>query len=96
MSHTSNPGSATPQSLHKLYSSQAAATANPYTLRQFSTPAVFNDAHTKSLNLHGLMSPRQLGGATPQISTKRGDPPTRASFKCVAFGPSHPPTTVRR
>ena len=29
----SNPGAATPHSLFKMYSQQAAATANPYTLR---------------------------------------------------------------
>ena len=29
MSITSNPGAATPQSLHRLYKNQAAATANP-------------------------------------------------------------------
>ena len=34
MSGDSNPGAATPYSLYRLYSKQAAATANPYTLRQ--------------------------------------------------------------
>ena len=33
MHQESNPGAATPYSLYKLYSQQAAATANPYTLR---------------------------------------------------------------
>ena len=33
MAMDSNPGAATPHSLYKLYSKQAAATANPYTLR---------------------------------------------------------------
>ena len=33
MHSESNPGAATPYSLYKLYSQQAAATANPYTLR---------------------------------------------------------------
>lgn len=37
MSASSNPGAATPQSLHKLYKNQAAVTANPYTLRQFAS-----------------------------------------------------------
>lgn len=43
MSSDSNPGAATPYSLYKLYSKQAAATANPYTLRQVG-----------GLNLQGL------------------------------------------
>jgi hypothetical protein len=34
----SNPGAATPHSLYKLYSKQAAATANPFTLRQVGGP----------------------------------------------------------
>ena len=34
MSQDSNPGAATPYSLYKLYNKQAAATANPFTLRQ--------------------------------------------------------------
>ena len=33
MSRDSNPGAATPYSLYKLYSKQAAATANPWALR---------------------------------------------------------------
>ena len=33
MSPDSNPGAATPYGLYKLYAKQAAATANPYTLR---------------------------------------------------------------
>ena len=37
MSSSSNPGAATPQSLHKLYKHQGAVTANPYTLRQFAS-----------------------------------------------------------
>ena len=33
---TSNPGSATPETLHRIYQSRAAATANPYVLRDLS------------------------------------------------------------
>ena len=33
---SSNPGSATPETLHKLYLSRAAATANPYVLRDLN------------------------------------------------------------
>ena len=33
---SSNPGSATPETLHKLYLSRAAVTANPYVLRDLN------------------------------------------------------------
>ena len=33
---SSNPGSATPETLHKIYQSRAAATANPYVLRDLN------------------------------------------------------------
>lgn len=42
MSQDSNPGAATPYSLYRLYSKQAAATANPYTLRQVSNGLNFS------------------------------------------------------
>ena len=42
MSGDSNAGAATPFSLYKLYSKQAAATANPYTLRQVGGGLNFN------------------------------------------------------
>jgi hypothetical protein len=37
MEKTSNPGSATPELLHRLYKDRAAATANPYVLRDLQT-----------------------------------------------------------
>jgi len=42
MSQDSNPGAATPYSLYKLYKGQAAATANPFTLRQVGTGLNFS------------------------------------------------------
>jgi len=37
MEQSSNPGSATPELLHRLYKDRAAATANPYVLRDMQT-----------------------------------------------------------
>jgi hypothetical protein len=37
MDHTSNPGDATPESLHKMYSKKAATTGNPTLLRDAQT-----------------------------------------------------------
>ena len=42
LSSDSNPGGATPHSLFKLYSKKAAATANPYTLRNSGTKLSMN------------------------------------------------------
>lgn len=90
MSSTSNPGAATPQSLHRLYKNQAAVTANPYTLRQFSASGVRAPEQQRLIGFHGMMdrplrSPSypstSLSRATPR---KRGDSPPRASFQCVS------------
>ena len=42
LSQESNPGAATPHSLYKLYSKQAAATANPFVLRQAASRLSLN------------------------------------------------------
>lgn len=86
---SSNPGAATPQSLHALYKNQAAATANPYTLRQFTTPSVLKECLKKPLDFHGLLD----GVTAPMPRRKSGSPP-RASFKCVSYGPTH--SSMRR
>lgn len=86
MSSTSNPGAATPQSLHRLYKNQAAATANPYTLRQFNNPSSNDAERSRLLGFQGMMdrpvSARQ--SAHTMTSRKRGDSPPRASFRCVS------------
>jgi len=88
MSPNSNPGAATPQSLHRLYKSQAAVTANPYTLRQFN-----NVKHTEKqrlLGFHGLIDQRSrpTSARTATVHRKRGDSPPRASFRCVSTNSS--------
>lgn len=91
MSAASNPGSATPQSLHRLYKNQAAATANPYTLRQFSMPAAHVIDQKTPMSFHRLLDLRksQSVGARALVSRKRSDSPPRASFKCITGGYTH-------
>ena len=57
MAKDSNPGAATPHSLYKLYSRQAAATANPYTLRGMNLS--FGSAPTPQRSLPGRAVERQ-------------------------------------
>jgi len=84
----SNPGAATPESLHRLYKNQAAVTANPYTLRQFnsnSRPA----AAPMSIGFSAMLS--GASGPPPprykrQESRKRGGSPPRQSFRYVSLG----------
>lgn len=87
MSGQSNPGSATPESLHRLYKNQAAVTANPYTLRQFSgaAKAAGNDI-SKLVGFQGMLDERRFAPAPVArvVARKRDDSPPRASFRCVS------------
>ena len=91
----SNPGAATPYSLYKLYSKQAAATANPYTLRQvgsmkFSLATSANSAQSSGAPCfpvvpHSAVSPELLRAlpVTGGSARRRTDSPPRASFRLV-------------
>ena len=86
-SPTSNPGAATPQSLHKLYKNQAAVTANPYTLRTFSSCPPRDHEKHRLLEFQGMLAnsrevPRSI--RTPATSRKRDTSPLRATFRCVS------------
>ena len=99
MSSDSNPGAATPYSLYKLYSKQAAATANPYTLRQVGAglnfnSIVHNSASAASSSADPLLSPGQiqlqslLSNHLPSdggSARRRDDSPPRASFKVLSM-----------
>lgn len=90
MSASSNPGAATPQSLHRLYKNQAAATANPYTLRQFSGSSTHDEERSRLLGFQGMMDRSASARHDRPLSSygvswrKRGDSPPRASFRCVS------------
>ena len=98
MSTDSNPGAATPYSLYKLYSKQAAATANPYTLRSvtrltFNSMAAAQNVACAPLlqrdagpRLKGMLAmPRPLALSPPiPAERKRSDSPPRAAFKVIS------------
>ena len=90
LSMDSNPGAATPHGLYKMYSRQAAATANPYTLR----------AVQQAMTTRSLLAPREVQepllresvatGAMPvaiHTARSRSDSPPRASFRLLSTGP---------
>ena len=99
MSASSNPGAATPESLHKLYKNQAAVTANPYTLRQFASHQPRHSAQGVHLGRHaavdntisfnGVLVPRATERPQPVHRSKsaprmRSESPPRANFRCVS------------
>jgi uncharacterized membrane protein YgcG len=89
---SSNPGSATPETLHKLYLSRAAATANPYVLRDLNA--------TTGLSFCNTMGQcHQRAGATMSSSPEEREallqhhsimapvpPPQRAPTSASALG----------
>lgn len=100
MSSSSNPGAATPESLHRLYKNQAAVTGNPYVLRQFN----MNQGAASYASLARAVVPeRRVAGFVQMpsrpvsapaqrapssdfllVPRRRGDSPPRASFTCVS------------
>lgn len=97
MHSESNPGAATPHSLYRLYSKQAAATANPYTLRQVDGGLNFSSivsTHRPDEAQQSLLNPQQaqlqsllaaqLHAPTGGSMRRRDDSPPRASFKVLS------------
>lgn len=105
-SSDSNPGAATPYLLYKLYSKQAAATANPYTLRQrgglsFSAlggatsyaavPTASSGAAMQLLQQGAVtLAPTHTLPVTGGSMRSRSDSPPRASFRLLT-GPAPAP-----
>ena len=95
-SQDSNPGAAAPYSLYKLYSKQAAATANPYMLRQagnlkLTTLGMWGGV--RSLHPPTAQTPMRAP-ARPAAHVggsyrTRPDSPPRASFRVLAPGALH-------
>lgn len=83
MSHSSNPGAATPQSLHKMYKDKAAMTGNPFLLRQFATPQ--NLSLRNNMGLGGAARDgRNLSYLNHQPQRRQNDSPPRATFRVVS------------
>ena len=98
LSADSNPGSATPHSLYKLYSKQAAATANPYTLRQSTTLSLNSVIGTRvatampvSVSQHSQhiqhiqnSQHNQHNQRSQHNQRRHSDSPPRASFRVLS------------
>ena len=97
LSANSNPGAATPASLHKLYSKQATSTGNPYALRMLTSKAA------QSCGPRGAYSALSTASTPPTPSilsslpasvrslrptTARANSPPRASLRIVSAAPS--------
>ena len=86
MSRSSNPGSATPQSLWQMYKGKAAVTGNPFVLRNFAS----QHSQKQSVSANPVAFSLPLRKAAPIASSntatasRRRDSPPRASFKLVS------------
>ena len=80
--------------MHRLYKNQAAVTANPYTLRQFSMAGPNGtSAPPKSIGFAAILEgatsgppPARYSSREDRAARKRSDSPPRAAFKCVNTG----------
>ena len=70
MSASSNPGAATPESLHQMYAKRAAATANPWVLRDVRA--------VQQLTTSSLTGPAKLGGTSGGTMQRLGEEAGRA------------------
>ena len=91
LDRSSNPGAATPEGLHNLYKSRAAATANPYLLRQANCQ--------RKLTTDSVVTPKIY--TPPQLAVQRhNNHPTHASATATAMAgsfskqPLYPITTT--
>ena len=85
MSSECNPGAATPYGLYKMYSKQAAATANPYTLRAVSGLSFGGPLRSDRQPLlapEPPAAPRHLPlSVATSTGRRRNESPPRASFR---------------
>lgn len=78
LSSSSNPGAATPASLHKLYSKKATSTGNPYMIRKITTSIPQTAYSAQRPSAHSL-----------RPSTTRSNSPPRTPLRVVSV--SAPP-----
>lgn len=76
LSASSNPGSATPSSLHKLYSKKATSTGNPFALRQLTASI--------PQSMHASYSARAPSAQPFRPSTTRSNSPPRTPLRVVS------------
>lgn len=91
---SSNPGSATPETLHRIYQSRAAATANPYVLRDLgattTTALSFSNTVGAGTVVNGaeeceaLLAQSTAPTRPNQLIRWRDDSPPRGHFRVVS------------
>ena len=72
---SSNPGSATPEMLHRIYQGRAAVTANPYLLRDINATSSLSFCSTMGLGNHnggGSDGPSPVGSPLAQCHQRGG------------------------
>ena len=82
LSRDSNPAAATPHSLYRLYSGKAAATANPFVLRNMASQGNTGYARVPLAIDH---APQRRTAARPTTGGRSGSPP-RAAFRVQGDG----------
>jgi len=98
---SSNPGSATPETLHKLYLSRAAVTANPYVLRDLNATtglsfcntmgAAASQCHQRS---SGASAGTTIGGITAQERVAERETLLQHRSIMAPVPPPHRPVTT--
>ena len=85
MSASSNPGAATPSSLHSLYRKRGAVTGNPWKLQRFSEiPRAVSQEKQGLLGFSKLLDEPENTSKRRSQQRRRGDSPPRASFRIVS------------
>jgi hypothetical protein len=91
LSGQSNPGAATPQSLHEVYAKRAAATANPFILAGGSPPASLSlqpRAHAKTVEIAQALAGAHGGrgvGALRVVAARRDEQPGPISISLASL-----------
>ena len=102
MDQASNPGSATPETLYRIYKDRAAAAANPYVLRDvqarnhqlnFGTTVGTSESERESLLQHrAILAPTMAvppSTSRPRMGERgRSDSPPRSHFRNITPGRS--------
>jgi hypothetical protein len=98
---SSNPGSATPETLHKIYLSRAAVTANPYVLRDLNATtgltfcntmgAAVSQCHQRS---SGASASTTIGGITAQERAAERETLLQHRSIMAPVPPPHRPVTT--
>ena len=94
---SSNPGSATPETLHKIYLSRAAVTANPYVLRDLNATTGLSFSNTMGQchqRSSGASASTTIGGITAQERAAERETLLQHRSIMAPVPPPHRPVTT--